>query len=106
MTTKPCFKAMFKRIEFSDAVANVLVDTEGIDTMTKLAKITSARASKLAKATCFPGGMGTGTHMTEGAEHNLVIDAAVANDTLHVSCTIKCAGILAPSSSQFERHKQ
>ena len=72
---------MFKRIKFSDAVANVLVDTEEIDTMTKLAKITAARASKLAKAICFPGGTYAGTHVTEGAEHKLVIATAVANNT-------------------------
>ena len=101
MTTKPMFKGMFKRIKFSDAAATVLVDTEGIDTMAKLANITSAKASKLAKAICSPGGAGSGTHVTEGAEHNLVIAEAAANDTLCVSCTIKCAEILAPSSSQF-----
>ena len=106
MPTKTNFKAMFKRIEFSDAAAVVLVDTEGIDTMAKLAKITSVRASKLAKAVRSPGGEGVGTHVTKGAEHNLVIAAAGANDTLCVSPTITYAAILAPDSSQFKRHDQ
>ena len=97
---------MFKRIRFGDAAANVLVDREGIDTMEKRAKNTATRASKLVKAIRSPGGTGVGTHMTEGAEHTLVIAAAVANDTLCVSRTIKCAEILALDSSQFERHEQ
>ena len=106
MTTTPSFKAMFKRIKFSNAAANVLVDTEGIHAMAKLVKITATRASKLAKATRSPGGMGTCTHVTKGAEHNLVIAAAGANDTLCVSPTITYAAILAPDSSQFKRHDQ
>ena len=105
MTTKPSFKAMFKWIKCSNAAANVLVNTEGIDTMATLAKIAGARASKLAKSICSPGRTGAGTHVTEGAEHNLVITVAVANDTLHVPCTIKCSEMLAPNSSQFERHE-
>ena len=48
MTTKPNFK-------LSDAMAIVLVDTEGIKSMAKLSGITTARFSKLAKAICFPG---------------------------------------------------
>ena len=106
MTTKPMFKAIFKQIKFSNAAATVLVDTEEIDAMAKLAKITSKRASKLAKAIRSPGGTGAGTHVTEGAEHNLVIAAAVANDTIWVSRTIKCSEILALNSSQFEQHEQ
>ena len=47
---------MIKQIEFTEPAAAVLVDTEGIDTMTKLAKITSPRVSKLAKAICSPVG--------------------------------------------------
>ena len=97
---------MFKRIKSSNVAVNVLVDTEGIDTMAKLAKITSARASKLAKVVRSPGGTGAGTHVTKGAEHNLVIAAAVANDAIRVSRTIKCAEILAPSSFHFKRHEQ
>ena len=106
MTTKPNFKAMFKRIEFTNAAANILVKTEGIDTMANLAKITSARASKLAKAIRSPGGAGVDTHVTKGAEHNLVIAEADANDTIRVSLTIKCSEILAPDSFQFEQHEQ
>ena len=106
MTTKPMFKAMFKRIEFSNGAATVMVDTKGIDTMTKLAKSTSTGASKLANGICSTGGTGTGTHVTEGAEYNLVIAATVANNTLCVSCSVKCAEILSPNSLQFERHEQ
>ena len=97
---------MFKWVKFSDAMATVMVDTEGIDTMAKLAKITSTRASKLAKAIRSTGETGAGTHVTEGAEHNLVIAAAIANDTSCVSRTIVCADISAPTTSQFEQHKQ
>ena len=66
MMTTPSFKAMFKRIKFNDAVANVLIDTEGIDSMTKLDNITATRASKLTKSIRSPGGMGMGAHVTEG----------------------------------------
>ena len=106
MTTTPSFKAMFKRIEFSNATANVLVDTERIDTMAKLAKLTAGRASKFVKDIRSTGGTGAGTHVTEGAENSLVICTTVANDILCVSCTIKCAELLAPDSSLFERHEQ
>jgi len=47
---------MFVKMGFSVAAAKFLVDTEKNDSMAKLAKITSARASKLAKAIRSPGG--------------------------------------------------
>ena len=74
--------------------------------MEKLAKITSVRASKLDKAIHSQGGTDPCTHVTEGAEHNLMIAAAVANATLYVPRTIKCADILAPNSSRFKLHEQ
>ena len=104
--TKPSFKAMFKRIKFSNVAANVLAGIEVIDTMAKLAKITAVGASKLAKAICSPRRTGVGTHVTEGAEHNLLIAVAVVNNILRVACTIKCDEILAPDSSQVECHEQ
>ena len=107
MTTKPSFKAMFKWIEFSNAAANVLVNTKKIDTMSKLAKITAIRTSKLAKVLRSPGGgAGADTYVPEGAEHNIVITVAVVNNTLCVSYTIKCADILAPDSLQCKRYEQ
>ena len=106
MSTVANYKTMFTRLEFSVAAAKVLINTEGINSMAKLAKITSARASKLTKAICSPGGTGAGVHETESAEHNLVIAAAIANDTIRVSCTITCADITAPTTPLFELHEQ
>ena len=89
---------MFKQIKFSNAVAIVLVDTEEIDSMAKLARITTTRASKLAKAICSPGGgAGAGTLVTEGAEQN--------NDAARVSRTLPCDKVLKPDSSKFEEHE-
>ena len=73
MTTKFAFKAMNKDIGFSDDVATKLTDTEVVDSMPKLSRITSALASKICNAIRSPGGAGAGVHVTEGAEHNLVI---------------------------------
>ena len=106
MSTVANYKTMFTRLGFSVAAAKVLVDTEGINSMAKLAKITSARALKLTKAVRSPGGMGAGVHVTESAEHNLVIAAAIANDTIRVSRTTVCADIGDPTSSQFELHEK
>ena len=106
MSTVANYKTMFTRLGFSFAAAKALVDSEGINSMAKLAKITSARASTLTKAIRSPGGTGAGVHVTEGAEHNLVIAVAIANDTIRVSRTIVCTDISAPTTSQFGLHKQ
>ena len=84
MTKKVSFKAMYKYIGFSNDVATNMTDTQVVDSMPKLSRITSARASKICKDICSPGGAGAGVHVTEGAEHNIVIAAAVApNDYLY-----------------------
>ena len=105
MTTKANFKVMFKRVEFNDAADVVLVDMEGIDSMVKLARITTTRASKLGKAIRSPGGSGAGTHVTKGAEHHLVIVSTVANNTTCVSRSLVCAKVMKPDSSQFEKQE-
>jgi hypothetical protein len=105
MTSKAAFKSMFKRIEFSAEAAKELVDTECVDSMLKLSRITPARASKLAKAIRSPGGASAGVHVTEAAEHNLVIVAAIALNTLRVSRTIECEYISSPDTSLFDRHE-
>ena len=86
MTTKVSFKAMYKTIRFSDDADTELTDTEVVDSMPKLSHITSARAPKICKAIRFPGGECAGVYVTEGAEHNLVISAAVA---LNASCVLR-----------------
>ena len=82
---------MCKTIEFSDDTANKLTYTEVLDSMPKLSRIPSARASKIWKAIRSPGGVGAGVHVTEGTEHNLVIAAAVALNASCVLRTIECA---------------
>ena len=93
MTTKVAFKEMYKAIGLSDDAATKLTDTEVVDSMPKLSRITSACTSKICKAIRSPGGAGAGVHVTEGAEHNLVIAAAVALNASCVSRTIECAEI-------------
>ena len=78
MTTKVAFKVMYKSIGLSDDTTTELTDTEVVDSMPKLSHITSVRASNICKAIRSPGGAGAGVHITEGAEENLVIEAAVA----------------------------
>ena len=78
MTTKVAFKAMYKAIGFSDDAAADLTNTEVVDSMPKLSRITYACASKICKAIRSPAGAGAVVHVTEGAEHNLVIAASVA----------------------------
>ena len=97
MTTKVAFKAMYKAIGFSDDAATELTDTES--------HITSARASKICKAICSPGGGGRGVHVTEGADHNLVIAAAVALNASRVLRTIECAEIRLDPPECFDLHE-
>ena len=104
MTTKTAFKAMYKAIGFSDNVDTNLTNTEVVDSMPKLSCITSARASKISKAIRSTGEAGAGVHVTEGAEHNLVIAATVALNASHVSRTIKCAEISLSLSDLFDLH--
>ena len=105
MTTKVAFKAMYKAIGFSDDAATKLTDTEVVDSMPKLSRITSARASKICKAIRSPGGAGAGVHVTEGAEHNLVIAAAVTLNASRVLRTIECAEIRLDLSDLFDLHE-
>ena len=46
-----------------------------------------------------------GVHVTEGAEHNLVIAAAVALNASHVSRTIECAEIRLDPLDLFDLHE-
>ena len=88
MTAKVDFKAMYKAIGFSDDATTELTDTEVVESMPKLSRITSACASKICMAIRSPGGAGVGVHVTEGAEHNIVISAAVALYSSRVLRTI------------------
>ena len=88
MTTKVAFKAVYKAIGLSDDAATELTDTEVVESVSKLSCITSARASKICKAIRSPVGVGAGVHVTEGADHNLVIAAAVALNASRVLRTI------------------
>ena len=105
MTTKVAFKAMYKAIGFSADAATELTDTEVVDSMPRLSRIKSARASKICKAIRSLGGVGAGVHATEGAEHNLVIAAAVALNASRVLRTIECAEIRLDPSDLFDLHE-
>ena len=105
MTTKVAFKAMYKAIGVSDDAATDLTDTEVVDSMPKLSCITSAHASKICKAIHSKGGVGAGVHVTEGAEHNLVIAAVVALNASHVLRKIECAEIRMELSDLFDLHQ-
>ena len=73
--------------------------------MPKLSRITSTRASKICKAILSPGGAGAGVHFMEGADHNLVIAAAVALNASRVLRTIECADIRSERSDLFDLHE-
>ena len=105
MTTKSAFKAMYKAIVFSDDAATKLTDTEVVDSMPKLSRITSARASKICKAIRSPGWAGAGVYVTEGAEHNLVIAAAVSMNASPVSRTIESVEIRLAQSDLSDLHE-
>ena len=102
---KVAFKAMYKAIGFSDDAATKLTDTEVVDSMPNLSCITSARASKIYKSIRSPGGVGAEVHVTEGAEYNLVIAAAIALNASRVSRTIECAEIRLDLSDLFDLHE-
>ena len=105
MTTKVDFKAMYKAIGFSDDAATKLTDTEVEDSMPNLSRIPSARTSKICKAIRSPVVAGAGVHVTEGAEHNLVIAADVALNASRVSRTIECADIRSEPLDLCDLHE-
>ena len=105
MTKKVAFKAMYKAIGFSDYEATDLTKTEVMDSMPKLSCIKSLRASKFCMAICYPRGAGAGVHITEGAEHNIVITAAVSLNDSRVLRTIQCAGIRLDPPDLFDPHE-
>ena len=96
---------MYKAIGFFNDAATELTDTEVVDSIAKLSRITSARASKICKAIRFSWGAGAWIYVTEGAEHNLVIAAVVALNASRVSRTIKCAEIRLDLSDLFDLHE-
>ena len=105
MTTKVAFKEIYKAIGFSDDAATKLTDTEVVDSMPKLSRITSARASKICKAIRSPGGAGAGVYVTEGVEHNILIAGAIDLNASRVSRKIECADIRLDPSDLFELHE-
>ena len=105
MTTKSAFKAMYKAIGFSDDAATKLTDTEVVDSMNKLSRITSAHASKICKAIHSPVVAGAWVHVTEGAEHNLVIASDVALNASCVLRTIEYAEVRLDPSDLFDLHE-
>ena len=105
MTTKVVFKAMYKAIGFSDNAATKLNNTAFVDSTSKLSNITSALASKICKTIRSPGGAGVGGHVIEGADHNLVIAAAVALNASCVLRTIEYTEIRLDPSDLFDLHE-
>ena len=105
MTTKFAFKAMYKAIGLFDDAATKLTDTEVVESMPNLSCITSARASKICKAIRSPGGAGAGLHVTEGAEHNLVIAAVVSRNASFIPHTIECLDIRLNPLDLFNLHE-
>ena len=105
ITTEVALKAMYKAIGFSDDADTELTETEVVDSIPKLSRITSACASKICKKSRSPGGAGAGVHGMEGAEHNLVIAAAVALNASRVSRTIEYADIRSEPSDLFDLHE-
>ena len=95
---------MYKAIGFSDDAVTELTNTEVVDSVPKLSRITSARTSKICKAIHSSGGAGAGVHVTEGVEHNLLIVAAVALNTFRVLRTIQCTEIRKNPSDLFDLH--
>ena len=102
---KVSFKMMYKAIGLSDDASTELTNTEVVDSIPKFSRITSAQASKICKAIRSPGGSGAGVHFIEGAEHNLVIAAAVSLNASRVLRTIECAEIRLDPSDLFDIHE-
>ena len=96
---------MYKAIGLYYDAATELTDTEVVDSMPKFSRITSACASKICKAIRSPGGAGAGVHVTEGAENNLVIAAAVALNASRVLLMIECEEIRLDPSDLFDVHE-
>ena len=96
---------MYKAIWFSYDAATNLNNSEVVYSIPKLSCFTSKRASKICKAIRSQGGAGAGVHVTKGAEHNLVIAAAVTLNASRVSCTTECAEIRLDPSDLFDLHE-
>ena len=98
------YTTLFRSIVFTRP-GTELTDTEVTDSMPKLSRITSVRASNIYKSIRSPGGAGAGVHVREGSEHNLVIAAAVPLNASRVLRTIECANIRLDPSDLFDLHE-
>ena len=67
LTSDELYNNMFKRMKFRPEAALELVQTEQLNTRTKLERITEVRASKIFTAIRSPGGGGSGAHYPEEA---------------------------------------
>ena len=99
------YVGMFKRMTFCKEAALELVQTEQINSRNKLERSTDVRVSKICKAIRSPGGGGNGAHVTEGAEHNLVIVAAVYNNASRVNRAIGPMDIKLSPNDMFHLHE-
>ena len=75
------FKAMFRRLGFTEAAVGQLSseDGEGLNSLKNVKALTDDRARAVCKAVRRPGGAGDGHAVSERAEHNLMICAYVVN---------------------------
>ena len=81
------FKAMFRRLGFTEAAAGQLSseDGEGLNSLDNVKALTDDRARAVCKAVRRPGGAGDGHAVSERAEHNLMICAYVVNFWIRTS---------------------
>ena len=96
---------MFMKMGFREKAALELVLSEEINTRAKLERITSTRAYSICKAIRSPGGSSRGAHVTEGAQHNLLMIATVFNNSTRVSRPIGPLDSQAPPNDMFDLHE-
>ena len=96
---------MYQKMGFREKAALELVLSEEINTRGKLERITAARAHSICKAIRSPGGSSKGAHVTEGAQHNLLVLATVFNNSTRVSRPIGPLDIQAPPNDLFDLHE-
>ena len=76
------FRAMHRRLGFTEGGATQLVDTEGINTMRALRGLKPNKVKLICKQMRSPGGDEPGIVVSAGAEINLTTAARVAHEVV------------------------
>ena len=96
------FRAMHRRLGFTEAGATQMVNTEGINTMRALRGLKPNKVKLICKQMRSPGGDEPGIVVSAGAEINLTTAARVAHDWWRMSRPYDAGDVQLDPSDLFD----